>query len=76
MVDPAYTRRAVTYALKLAAAAAAFLLVGVGAILVFGAIWFRVGIGAALVIVVGGLLFFAWRSDKKAREARAGLDRI
>lgn len=65
-----------SYAFKLAGAAAAFLLIGVGAILIFGAIWFRVGIGAAIVIVVGPLLFYAWRSDKKAREARAGLDRI
>ena len=65
-----------TYALKLAAAAAAFLLVGVVAILIFGAIWFRVGIGVAVVIFEGGLPFFAWRSDKKAREARAGLDRF
>ena len=65
-----------SYAFKLAGAAAAFLLIGVAAILIFGAIWFRVGIGAAIIIVVGPLLFYAWRSDKKAREARAGLDRI
>jgi len=33
-------------------------------------------VGAALVIEVGALLVFAWRSDKKAREARGGLDRV
>jgi hypothetical protein len=28
------------------------------------------------VIVVGGLLYVAWREDRKARESRAGLERI
>ncbi len=65
-----------SYALKLAAAAIVFMLAGVAVLWIFGGIWTRVGFGAALLIVVGGFLFFAWRTDKKARESRAGLDRI
>ena len=65
-----------SYAVKLAAIGVAFLIAGVLGIALFGALWARIGIGAALVIVVGGLLFFAWRQDQKARESRAGLERI
>lgn len=65
-----------SYALKLAGVGLLFVIVGVIGIALFGAIWARIGIGAALVIVVGGLLFFAWRQDQKARESRAGLERI
>lgn len=65
-----------SYALKLAAAAIAFLIIGVVAILIFEALWFRIGLGAALVVLCGGLLLVAWRSDRKARAAREGLDRI
>ena len=63
-------------ALKFAAIGLACLLVGVLGIVIFDAIWMRIGLGAAVVIVVGGLLFFAWRQDQKARESRAGLERI
>jgi hypothetical protein len=65
-----------SYAVKLGGAAIAILLLGVLGMLLFGALWARIGIGAAIVIVCGGMVFLAWRSDKKAREARAGLDRI
>lgn len=65
-----------SYALKLAAAAIAFLIIGVVAILIFEALWFRIGLGAALVVLCGGVLLIAWRADRKARAARAGLDRI
>ena len=64
------------YALRFAAIALVMLLIGVLGIVIFDAIWVRVGLGAALVIVVGGLLFFAWRQDQKAKESRAGLERI
>jgi Flp pilus assembly protein TadB len=64
------------YALKLGLAAIGFLVVGFIGILVFGGIWSRVGIGAAIVIVCGGLLFFAWRMDRRERARRAGLDDI
>ena len=65
-----------SYALRFAVIGLAFLLIGVLGIVIFDAIWVRIGLGAAVVIVVGGLLFFAWRQDQKARESRAGLERI
>ena len=65
-----------SYALKLGGAAIAILVIGVVAILIFDAIWFRLGFGAAFLILAGLLIFVAWRSDKKAKEARAGLDRV
>ncbi len=66
----------VGYAMKLGAAAIVMLLLGVLAIVIFEELWFRIGFGAALVLVFGGFLFFAWRTDKKDRESRAGLERI
>jgi drug/metabolite transporter (DMT)-like permease len=54
-----------TYALKLAGAAILVLFLGVLGIIIFGDIWSRVGIGAAVVVVFGGLLYFVWRTDKK-----------
>jgi Flp pilus assembly protein TadB len=65
-----------SYALKLAGAAVAFLLVGVLGIVIFGNIWARTGIGAALVVVVGGLLLFAWNVDRKDKAKRAGIDEL
>ena len=65
-----------SYALRFAVIGLAFLLIGVLGIVIFDAIWMRIGLGAAVAIVVGGLLFFAWRQDQKARESRAGLERI
>jgi Flp pilus assembly protein TadB len=61
------------YALKLGGAMIAFLLLGVLAILIFGSIWMRIGFGAAAVLGIGVLVFFAWRSDRKAKEMRADL---
>jgi hypothetical protein len=57
-------------------AAAAFLIAGIVGILIFKDLWFRVGLGAALVVVCGGLLLVAWRVDKKERDARAGLEKV
>ena len=65
-----------SYALKLAAAAIAFLFIGVLGIVIFGNIWARVGIGAAIVVVFGGLLLFAWSVDRKGKAKRAGLDEL
>jgi Flp pilus assembly protein TadB len=64
------------YALKLAGAAIALLLLGVLAIVIFGNIWARVGIGAAIVVVFGGLLLWAWNVDRKDKAKRAGLDEL
>ena len=64
------------YALKLAGAAILVLLLGVLGIVIFGDIWSRIGIGAAVVVVFGGLLFFVWRTDRKDKERRAGIDEL
>jgi Flp pilus assembly protein TadB len=65
-----------SYALKLAGAAIAMLLVGVVVIVVFGNIWARIGVGAAIVVVCGGLLLFAWNVDRKDKATRAGIDEL
>jgi hypothetical protein len=64
------------YGLKLAAAMIGILILGFIAIWIFGDIWYRVGIGAALVVVVGGLLLGAWYIDRRGREARADIDEL
>lgn len=61
---------------KYVAALIAVLLLGVLGIVLFSRIWYQVGLGAAIVVICGGLLFFAWRTDRKDRAARAGLDDI
>jgi Flp pilus assembly protein TadB len=65
-----------SYALKLAGAAALLLFLGVLGIVIFERTWIRLGLGAAIVVVFGGLLLFAWITDRKDREARAGLDEL
>lgn len=65
-----------SYPLKLGGAAIAFFLLGVLGIVIFGNIWARVGIGAALLLVFGGLLFFAWNFDRKEKEKRGGVDEL
>ena len=65
-----------SYGLKLAGAAILFLLIGVLGIVIFDRIWFRVGLGAALLIVFGGLLLVAWRVDRKDKAKRAGIDEL
>ena len=61
---------------KYAGAAIGVLLLGVLGIVVFDRIWYRVGFGAAIVVVCGGLLLFAWWTDRKDKAARAGLEDI
>jgi hypothetical protein len=61
---------------KTAGALIAVLLLGALAIVLFDRIWYQVGLGAAIVVVCGAVLFFAWWTDRKDRAARAGLDEI
>ncbi len=65
-----------SYGFKLAGVAIAILALGIIAILIFDAIWFRIGLGAALVLLFGGLLLFAWNSDRKDKAKRAGIDEL
>jgi len=65
-----------SYAVKLGAVAIGFLLVGVLGIVIFNRIWLRVGFGAALLIVFGGLLLVAWNVDRKDKAKRAGIDEL
>jgi len=67
---------AITMWAKYAGAAIAVLLLGVLGIIIFDRIWYQVGLGAAIVVVCGGLLFFAWWTDRKDQAARAGLEDI
>ena len=61
---------------KYAGALIAVILLGGLGILIFDRIWYQVGLGAAIVVVCGALLFFAWWTDRKGKAARAGLDDI
>jgi hypothetical protein len=61
---------------RYAGALIAILLLGALGIIIFDRIWYQVGLGAAIVVVCGGLLFFAWWTDRKDKAARAGLEDI
>ena len=63
-----------SYALKLGGAAIVILLAGAIAIVIFGDIWTDVGLGAACVVVGGGLLLLAWYLDRKEKAKRAGIE--
>jgi hypothetical protein len=63
-------------ALKLAGALIGVFLAGILAIILFEGIWYRVGLGAAILIVCGGLLLVVWNSDRKDKATRAGLDEL
>ena len=65
-----------SYPLKLGGAAIAFFLLGVLGIVIFGNIWARIGIGAALLLVGGGLLLYAWNFDRKEKAKRGGVDEL
>ena len=65
-----------SYGLKLAGAAILFLFIGVLGIVIFDRIWVRVGLGAALLVVFGGLLLVAWNVDRKDKAKRAGIDEL
>lgn len=72
-----YTRAAMWgYAFKLAAAGIAILLGIFAVVMLFNSIWYRIGMGAAIVVVVGGLLLLTWRIDRRDREKRAAIDEL
>jgi hypothetical protein len=64
------------YALKFAGIGILVLLAGILGLVIFDALWLRMGLGVAMVIFFGGILLWAWRQDKKAKASRAGLERI
>lgn len=68
--------RAMSYPLKLGAAAIAILTLGLIAILIFDRVWFQVGFGAAVVLLCVVLLGLAWMSDRKAKKVRGGIDEL
>jgi hypothetical protein len=65
-----------SYVLKLGGAAIGIFMLGVLAVVIFDKIWFQVGLGAAIVVICGILLLIAWRSDKKDKAKRAGLEEL
>jgi hypothetical protein len=65
-----------SYPIKLGLAAVAFLFLGVLGIIIFSSVWARIGLGAALVVVCGGLLLWAWNVDRKEKAKRAGVDEL
>lgn len=65
-----------SYGFKLAGVAIALILAGGLAIAIFSDVWLQVGLGAAFLVVGGGLLLLAWWVDRKGRKAREGLDEL
>jgi len=49
---------------------------GIIGILLFTELWYRIGLGATLAVIVAALLYLGWRQDKKDAEARAELEGI
>jgi uncharacterized membrane protein YdcZ (DUF606 family) len=64
------------YAFKLAGAGALIILAGGLAIMIFSDIWLNRSLGAAMLVVGGGLLVVAWLVDRRGRKARKGLDEL
>ena len=65
-----------SYGWRLGGAAIAILLLGVLVLVIFDRIWFRIGFGAAIIVLFGGLLVLAWHLDRKDKAKRAGLDEL
>jgi hypothetical protein len=61
---------------RMVVVAGAIVAAGIVAILLFSALWFRIGLGSAIVLLVVVLLFLGWRSDKKAQAEREELESI
>jgi len=47
---------------------------GVIGILLFTELWYRIGLGATMAVIVALLLYLGWRKDKKDAEAREELE--
>jgi Flp pilus assembly protein TadB len=62
------------YVVKMGLALAAIVVAGGLGILIFGNVWARTGIGAAMFVLVGGVLLFGWSYDRKEKAKRAGLE--
>ena len=56
--------------------AIAIFVVGLVAIFLFSELWYRIGLGAAIAVLVAVLLYLGWRTDQKDREAREELEGI
>jgi integral membrane sensor domain MASE1 len=51
-------------------------LLGLLGMVLFTELWYRIGLGAAIAVLVGVLLFIGWRKDQKDREAREELEAL
>ena len=49
---------------------------GIIGILLFTELWYRIGLGATMAVIVAALLYLGWRQDKKDAEAREELESI
>ena len=56
--------------------AIAIFVAGLIGILLFTELWYRIGLGATIAVLVAVLLFLGWRTDRKDREAREELESI
>jgi hypothetical protein len=65
-----------SYGLKLAAVLVMAVVLFVAGIVIFTDVWARVGLGAALLVICGPLLVWAWYLDRKASREREGLEDI
>jgi predicted membrane channel-forming protein YqfA (hemolysin III family) len=53
-----------------------FVAVGLVGIFIFNQIWMRIGLGVTIGIIIAVALFFGWRSEKRDREVREGLEQV
>lgn len=65
-----------SYPWKLAGVAMLMVLAGALAVIIFEDVWVQVGLGAAIVVVFGGLLVLVWFLQRKDRARRKGIDEL
>jgi Flp pilus assembly protein TadB len=51
-------------------------LLGLLGIVLFTELWYRLSLGAAIVVLVAVVLFLGWRSDQKAERMREEYDSV